>query len=302
MKIFHKYSVVCSGVACQQTLFWYYFHLVLKFCCFLGFKNLKEWTVQNTTCDFFSFFSYLNYWKLSFLPPEKAKHYPLSLHCAIVLGRFWFWLTSSFQEEHASPCSSSNIKLIWVCLSIFEKMTFLSHIWPSLIFLHTNNFDSVLCHSLSCQSSILVFTFHLKFYYLWVHWLLMLSSQKYFKSSTSIFFPCCTYWECIWQLYCCETNQFMTSKGLHVQIYILKYSQTLSSFALSTQTFFSPTNSVHPALLDQRHSLGVIAVKHNYRLGFKTSLLSVSHYGLLSDFSHSQILSFWKNIYDKVVN
>lgn len=59
LETFHSHSTVCSRVMCQQALF-DYFQLVLKFCCFLEFDfNLNGWSVQNTTCDFFSFFSYL---------------------------------------------------------------------------------------------------------------------------------------------------------------------------------------------------------------------------------------------------
>lgn len=190
-QIFHSHSIVCSRVACQQALFWYYFQLVLKFCWVLEFdcNNLNEWSVQNTTCDFFSFFSYLK---------RTTQDSPFSLQrklniilsaCTVLLcyedSDFGWHLPLKNMPLHVLL---QTWNWFWVCLSIFEKMAFLSHLWPSLIFLGMNNLEVVLCHSLSCQSSVLVFTFHLKFYYLWVHWLLLLSWQKCFKSSASTFF------------------------------------------------------------------------------------------------------------------
>lgn len=53
--------------------------------------------------------------------------------------------------------------------------------------------------------------------------------------------------------------------------------------------FFNPANS---ALLKKRHSPGVIPVRWNFVTGFKYSLLHMSHHGLLSGFSHSQISPF----------
>ena len=193
MEIFHNHSIICSKVACQQALFWYNFQLVLKFCCFLefDFNNLNEWSVQNTTCDPFSFFSCLERTnqepsfslqkKLSIIllactmllcceDSDFGRHLPLKKKTMpfLVLLQTWNWF--------------------WVCWSIFEKMAFLYQLWPSLIFLDMSNLEAVLCHSLSCQLSVLVFTFHLKFYYLSIHWLLLLRSQNCFKSCASMFF------------------------------------------------------------------------------------------------------------------
>lgn len=84
----------------------------------------------------------------------------------------------------------TDFEYAWVYL---RKQHFCLIFWLVLFFLDINNLEALLCHSLSCQSSELVFTFHLKFYYPWVQWLLLLSSHKCFKSSISIFFPCCTY-------------------------------------------------------------------------------------------------------------
>lgn len=197
LEIFHSHSIVCSRVAHQQALFWYYFQLVLKFCCFLefDFNNLNEWSVQNTTCDFFSFFSYLE-------RTSQVSPFSLQRKLNIILSACTVLLCCAVSDFGWHLPLKKNMPLhvhlrtwnwFWECLSIFDKMAFLSHLCPSLIFLDMNSLDTVLCHSLSCQSSVLVFTFHLKFYYLSVHWLLLLSSQKCFKSSASTSFTCCTY-------------------------------------------------------------------------------------------------------------
>lgn len=162
-----------------------------------------------------------------------------------------------------------------------------------------NNLETALCHSLSCQSSVLVFIFHLKFYYFWVHWLMLLTSQKCFKSSASTFF-----------------FSLLHKLGLYLAIILLWNQDSQSVYGFNRPTsanlyfktltkpcpFFPPANSVYPAFLKQRHSPGVIAVKSNFVTGFKSPLSHMSHHGLLSDFSHSQIPSFLNNIYDKADN
>lgn len=127
--------------------------------------------------------------KVLFFPPEKAEYHPSSLHWAIVLWIFWFWLAHSSQdEEHASLYSSSDMELILSMLEYIWENSICLTFGLALFFLDINNLEALLCHCLLYQSMVLVFTFHLEFCYPWVHWLLLLSSQKCFKSSASTFF------------------------------------------------------------------------------------------------------------------
>ena len=117
-------------------------------------------------------------WTSSFQPSLCSCVLKIMILVGIFLSRRRTFLSMFF--KHGTDFTYAQVSL--------RKMAVLSHLWPSLIFLDMNNLDTLLCHSLSCRSSVLVFTFHLKFYYLWVHWLLLLSSQKCFKSSASTFF------------------------------------------------------------------------------------------------------------------
>lgn len=131
-----------------------------------------------------SLFSSRESWTSSFQPALSYCVVKILILVGMFLSR-WRTCLFLFFFKHGT-----DFEYVWVYL---RKQHFCLTFRLVLFFLNINNLEGLLCHSLSYQSSVLVFTFHLQFYYPWVHWLLLLSSQKCFKSFTPTFFPCCTY-------------------------------------------------------------------------------------------------------------
>lgn len=189
LETFYGYSIVCS----RELLFWYYFNPVSKFYFLVefSFNYWKEWMMQNTICDFFNFFSYLERTiQLSLLSPS-VESWTLSLQPALcycdvkILNLFitflWRRYFSMFCFKHGT-----DFEYAWVYL---RKHHF-SLIF-GLIFIDMNNLEVVLSLSFMLSNYIgIYFPFKI---------LLPLSTLTVVAELTETFwklcinfFPCCT--------------------------------------------------------------------------------------------------------------
>lgn len=130
LETFYIYSIVCS----REVLSWYYFNPVSKLYCLLGyiFNYWKEWSMQNTACDFFNFFSYLERTFQGCLFSLQRKLNIILSSCTVLL-----WCEDSEFVYHLPLKKKIFLRVLlqtwngfWLCLSIFEKTPFLFNLWP----------------------------------------------------------------------------------------------------------------------------------------------------------------------------